>query len=194
MDGTIAEIRMFAGNFAPRNWAYCAGQLEAISQNQALFSLVGTIYGGDGRTTFALPDFRGRAPVGTGHGPGLTNRVLGSRYGYEDHTLTVAEMPSHTHTAVVTGSPSATAAVNAGSTGTSNNPEGNYWGPAGLGQSIYSDSAAVEMASDAVQITSITGLGITNSVTGGSNGFSISQPSLVMNFIICVVGIYPSRN
>src|SRR5215510_651071 len=100
MEGTIGEIRMFAGNFAPRNWAFCAGQLMSISQNTALFSLLGTTYGGNGQTTFALPDFRGRVAVGTGQGPGLPNITLGEVSGEPTHTLISTEMPSHTHALV----------------------------------------------------------------------------------------------
>ena len=97
MEGTMATIVMFAGNFAPRTWALCQGQLLAISSNSALFSLLGVTYGGDGRTTFGLPDLRGRVPVGTGSGPGFTNRLLGARSGVEYNNLTVAHLPAHTH-------------------------------------------------------------------------------------------------
>ena len=93
----VGEIRMFAGNFAPRGWAYCDGQLLAVSQNDALFSLFGTIYGGDGRTTFGLPDLRGRFPIHAGQGPGLSNRRLGSKGGAETVTVTANQLPSHTH-------------------------------------------------------------------------------------------------
>ena len=95
----VGEIRMFAGNFAPRGWAFCDGQLLAVSQNDALFSLLGTIYGGDGRTTFGLPDMRGRIPIHAGHGPGLSERRLGAKGGAEQVTLTVNQMPSHGHPA-----------------------------------------------------------------------------------------------
>ena len=91
----VGEIRMFAGNFAPRGWAFCDGQLLAVSQNDALFSLLGTIYGGDGRTTFGLPDLRGRIPIHMGHGPGLSERRLGAKGGEEKVTLTVNQLPSH---------------------------------------------------------------------------------------------------
>ena len=94
----VAEIRIFAGNFAPRNWAFCNGQLLPISQNTALFSLIGTTYGGDGRTTTALPNLQGRAPMHAGRGPGLTDRRLGQKGGVETVTLSEAQMPNHTHT------------------------------------------------------------------------------------------------
>ena len=99
MDPFIGQIILFAGNFAPRGWALCDGQLLPIAQNQALFSILGTIYGGDGRTTFALPDLRGRAAVHAGNGPGLTPRPLGRKAGREAHT----EVPSHTHNIAVGG-------------------------------------------------------------------------------------------
>jgi microcystin-dependent protein len=93
----VGEIRMFAGNFAPRGWAFCDGQLLAVAQNDALFSLLGTIYGGDGRTTFGLPDLRGRVPIHAGSGPGLSPRRLGEKGGQEDVTLSLNELPQHDH-------------------------------------------------------------------------------------------------
>src|SRR5215211_5950019 len=97
MEGYIAEIRLFAGNFAPRGWAFCYGQILSIAQNTALFSLLGTTYGGNGQTTFALPDFRSRVPVGAGTGPGLANISLGEVSGHETVTLLLNQMPVHTH-------------------------------------------------------------------------------------------------
>ncbi|MCP3973971.1 MAG: phage tail protein [bacterium] len=97
-DPYLGEISWFAGNFAPRGWALCNGQLLQISQNPALFSVLGTTYGGDGRTTFALPDMRGRSPIHMGTGPGLSNRRLGERGGSETTTISVANLPAHTHT------------------------------------------------------------------------------------------------
>src|SRR6476660_4017904 len=101
MEGTIAEIRLFAGNFAPRSWAFCAGQILSIAQNTALFALLGTTYGGNGQTTFALPDFRGRIAVGTGSGPGLPIMDLGEVAGEPTHTLITTEMPAHNHTVAI---------------------------------------------------------------------------------------------
>ena len=112
----IGEIRLFAGNFAPRGWALCDGQLLAINQRQALFSILGTMYGGDGRTTFGLPDLRGRVPVHAGEGPGLTKRSLGQKGGAETHVLTVHEMPSHAHQAMGSADP-----------GKQSSPLGNVW-------------------------------------------------------------------
>ena len=96
-DPFVGEIRMFAGSFAPRSYALCDGQLMAVSQNDALFSLLGTMYGGDGRTTFGLPELRGRVPIHQGQGPGLSNRRIGQRSGSETATVSVAQMPGHTH-------------------------------------------------------------------------------------------------
>jgi microcystin-dependent protein len=100
MDEYIGTISLFAGNFAPKNWALCNGQILYIQQNNALFAILGITYGGDGKTTFALPDLRGRVPIGVGQGTGLTNRELGKVGGEEAVTLTTAQIPSHTHTHV----------------------------------------------------------------------------------------------
>ena len=107
-DPFVGEIRMFAGNFAPRGWAFCDGQLLAVSQNDALFSLFGTIYGGDRRTTFGLPDLRGRVPVHEGNGPGLSDVRLGAKGGAETVTLTTQEIPPHSHTVKAYSSPGST--------------------------------------------------------------------------------------
>ena len=167
----IAEIRIFAGNFAPRGWAFCTGQLLPISQNTALFSLIGTTYGGDGRTTTALPNLQGRAPVHPGRGPGLTSRRLGQRGGVEDVTLTEAQMPNHNHTVNASGRP-----VNAQNPTTS-----TYWGN-GNSQYASASSNIVAMASNM----------LTN--TGGSQAHNNMQPYIAINFIIALVGLYPSRS
>jgi len=168
----VGEIRMFAGNFAPRGWAFCDGQLLAVSQNDALFSLLGTIYGGDGRTTFGLPDLRGRIPIHAGHGPGLSERRLGSKGGAEQVTLTVNQNPSHRHDAFA----SATGA-------SSGNPAGNVSANAAP-TNVYSTALALQqnMSSAAV------------SETGGSRSHTNLMPFLCVHFIIALVGIYPSRH
>ncbi len=167
----IAEIRIFAGNFAPRGWAFCDGQLLPISENSALFSLVGTTYGGDGRTTFGLPDLRGRVPMHAGNGPGLSDRRLGQKGGAETETLTVNQMPSHTHTA-------------RGSNQTANTakPEGHTWA-VDVADSTYTDTAPdVNMNAQAV------------ASTGGSQAHGNVQPYRVVSYIIALQGLFPSRN
>ncbi len=165
----IAEIRIFAGNFAIRNWAFCDGQLLQISQNTALFALVGTVYGGDGRTTFGLPDMRGRAPMHPGNGPGLTPRSLGERGGTETETLTAGQLPSHTHSL---------RGVDADAQDT--DPTGSRL--ATSNEDNYHDMAAPNVAMSSL-------------ATGSFNGQSHDnmQPYLTLNFIIALVGIFPSR-
>ncbi|PYT00799.1 MAG: phage tail protein [Acidobacteria bacterium] len=171
----LGEIVMFAGNFAPRGWAFCQGQLLSIAQNTALFSILGTTYGGNGQTTFALPDFRGRVPMGTGQGPGLSPRTLGEESGTETVTLLSTQMPAHTHTASAQLHASTLAADDT-------LPAGNF--PADGGS--YRTTTDTTMNANAVTVT--------NGISGGSQPFSIVQPYLVINFIIAIEGIFPSRN
>lgn len=168
----IAEIRIFAGNFAPRGWALCDGQLLPIAQNAALFSLIGTTYGGDGRTTTALPDLRGRAPMHPGRGPGLTPRQLGQATGAPTVTLTEAQLPSHGHDQWATGA--------AGD----DDPGPSVMPARADGAALYSadGQALVEAAEGAV------------SATGGGQAHANDQPWLGLNFIIALVGLFPSRN
>ncbi len=173
----MATIVMFAGNFAPRNWAFCQGQLLSIAQNTALFSLIGTIYGGDGRTTFALPDFRGRVPVGEGQGPGLSDYQLGQMSGTEQSTLTVAQMPSHTHQI------SAQVAVSNGN-GTTDE----------AGNNVLATTAGNNYAAPAAANGNLGGVSAKEAPAGGSQPFSNMQPYLAMNFVICMQGIFPSRS
>lgn len=168
----IAEIRIFAGNFAPRSWAFCDGQLLPISQNTALFSLVGTTYGGDGRTTLALPNLEGRLPMHPGRGPGLTDRRLGQRGGTEQVTLTEAQMPNHNHT------PLGDATIS-----NSNDPADKRWARPFGGGNLYANSGnQVDMSEDALE------------PAGGSQPHDNLMPFLVMNFIIALQGLYPSRS
>ena len=168
----LGEIRMFAGNFAPKGWAFCQGQLLLIAQNQALFALLGTTYGGDGRTTFALPDLRGRAPIGFGQGPGLSYKDLGQQFGTETVTLTTAQMPAHSHT------------VNAVTTeGNQNLPTNSLPANTKTLDKEYSDANA----NTTMKATMVN-------PTGGSQPFGVSQPSLGVNFIIALQGVFPSRN
>jgi len=167
MYGLIGEIRLFAGNFAPRDWAFCDGQLLEIQNNTALFSILGTIYGGDGRVTFALPNLKGKVAMGDGVGPGLSSRRLGQRGGIEQVRLTATEMPSHTHNLQ---------GYNNG--GGTNNPTSAF--PAEGSDDIYKEDVNVSM-------------GATNSA-GGNEGHENRQPFLVTNYIICTYGEYPSRS
>jgi len=169
-------IFMFAGNFAPRGYALCAGQILPIAQNTALFSLLGTTYGGNGQTTFALPDLRGRSPIGQGQGPGLSNIDLGEVAGAENTTLTNVNMPMHNHPLL--GDPGDA------SVGT---PGGNTLANSGSAQSgglpIYSSNAPT---------TPLNGQSIGSA--GGNQPFPIRSPYLGINYIIAVEGIFPSRN
>ncbi|MEQ8910250.1 MAG: tail fiber protein [Vicingaceae bacterium] len=177
----IGEISMFGGNFAPRNWAFCNGQLLAISSNTALFSILGTTYGGDGRTTFALPDLRGRAAIHAGNGPGLSDRRLGSRAGTETNSMTVGQMPSHNHMA--SGTFSLNAARNPQD---SSNPSGNSLGAANIYDSNVAPSVSLKEGS-------ITGtINVLNN--GGGQPINNMQPYLACNYIIALYGIFPSRS
>jgi microcystin-dependent protein len=166
----VGEIRMFAGNFAPRGWAFCDGQLLAVSQNDALFSLFGTTYGGDGRTTFGLPDMRGRVPIHAGAGPGLTNRRLGAKGGSEKVTLTVNQMPSHTHQLKA-------------STQTADD--------AAPGGKVTAQSDTRLYIND-TPVVAMNGASITN--VGGSGSHDNMIPFLCIHFIVALFGVYPSRS
>jgi len=165
----IGEIRMFAGNFAPQGWAFCDGQLLAISQNDALFSLFGTQYGGDGRTTFGLPELRGRVPIHIGSGPGQSPRNIGHKAGDEQVTVVANEIANHSH---AFSSSTAAAGDTSPISNTAATPSGAY---------IYSDGTTVDMNSAA--ITS----------TGGGQAHSNLMPTLCIHFIVALFGTYPSR-
>ena len=182
MEGFLGEVRIFAGNFAPRSWAFCEGQLLPISQNSALFSIIGTIYGGDGRTTFALPDLRGRVPVGSGNGPGLSSYRQGAKGGRESVVLTTAQLPSHNHGATLKF-------FNA--PGDTNNPNNAYFsgtGPVSGGTFVLSfnnDTGSTQaFASDTFHATN----------TGGSQSIDLRQPWIAIYYIIALQGTYPSRS
>lgn len=176
----IGEVRMFAGNFAPKNWAFCQGQTIAITSNTALFSILATTYGGNGTTTFMLPDLQGRVCIGAGNGPGLSPYALGEKGGTENVTLTLQQMPAHIHAAAGTVSPW----VNAGS-GDESNPNNEYNAISTIGD-LYSDSRNTTMGPSPVTAT------ISNA--GGNGPHSNQQPYLGMNYVICMYGVYPSRN
>ena len=168
----IGEIRMFAGNFAPSGWAKCEGQLLSIAQNAALFSILGTTYGGDGQTTFGLPDLRGRVPLGPGTGPGLSPRSLGQKSGNETNTMSVAQMPAHSHTinAVIAD-------------GNQSTPTGNLLAGTKLLDPEYSNASNTTTMNSAM---------VGN--TGNSQSINNMQPYQSVTFIIALVGVFPSPN
>jgi len=173
----IGEIRIFGGTFAPNGWALCQGQLLPIAQNTALFSLLGTTYGGDGRTTFALPDLRGRVVMGFGQGPGLQDYVQGQTGGAETATLTTQQMPAHSHAVAATETQSTT------------DPKGAV--PANTAPPTPGTAPKVYGANPDGKTT------MNNAMigqTGGNQPFGVQQPYLVINYIIALNGIYPSRS
>lgn len=176
MDPFLGEIRVFGGNFAPRGWAYCNGQLMSIQQNTALFSLLGTMYGGDGKTTFALPNLMGRAPMHQGQSPGGSPYTIGEESGVATVTLTGAEAPIHAHAAMANSQ-----------TGTTTNPEGAVWaktpGSRGVQPTpIYTASPSVPMNPLAL------------APAGGSGAHNNMQPYLGIGFVIALQGVYPPRS
>ena len=177
----LGEVQIFAGNFAPRDWAFCDGQLLPIAQNTALFSLLGTTYGGDGRTTFGLPDLRGRAAMHPGRGPGLASRRLGEKVGTETVTLTTAQIPSHSHT----GTTSTTKIDLSTNVGTSDTSDGQH-----IGNHL---GAFNEDATPDAKLGGVTS-GTTINNTGGGQPHNNMQPSTTVNYIIALIGIYPSRS
>ena len=187
MDEFLGTIKIFGFNFAPRGWATCQGQILPIAQNTALFSLLGTTYGGNGQTTFALPDLRGRTAVGMGQGPGLSSYDIGQVGGTENTTLLVTQMPAHTHAPTL----AVTAALHAeGINGTDNNPNGKMLA-SGTGIYVAPDVANNRtMAAESIVVTS----SLTLATAGNSQPFSILQPYLGVNYSICLEGIFPPRN
>lgn len=172
VEAFTGEIRMFAGTFPPRDWAFCDGQLLPISQHQALYSILGTHYGGDGRSTFGLPDLRGRVPLHAGNEPDLTSRRLGQQGGREKVTLDESQMPAHTHTTVTKASSSTRSEI-------APDARNAYWGPGS-----YTNDSNVNMAMDAV---------VTNA-SGGGKPVSNVQPFTAINFIICLDSVFPPRS
>lgn len=171
----LGEIKMFAGNFAPTGWALCDGQLLPIAQNQALFALLGTTYGGDGITTFALPDLRGRVPIHAGTGTGLSARQLGEMGGQESVVLTTQQLPSHTHTATIAADSTVS---------TTDSPQRALPARNAASTPSYGTSANSTLASTAVAVGS----------TGGGQAHPNMQPYTCVYFIIALQGIFPSRN
>lgn len=185
MEPFIGQIMMFGGNFAPRGWALCNGQLLAISSNTALFSIIGTFYGGDGRTTFGLPDLRGRMPISYGDGPGLQAFRIGQKGGSESHTLNQAEMPVHNHSGV-------------GLSGhlLANEDDGTDADPNNKNVGVSESATLFNAQPNTVQTGAGPNIAITGNTSnaGGSIPFSIRNPYQAVNFVIALQGIFPSRN
>lgn len=170
-DPFVAEIRIFPFNFAPRGWSFCNGQLLPISQNTALFSILGTYYGGDGKSTFALPDMQGNAPMQWGDGPGLSPHSLGEMSGSENVTLLASEIPSHNHSVLGQATP----------LGGSANPSGNSYSRPASGNLYASTGTVVAMADIAI------------TPSGADQPHNNMQPYLTLNFCIALQGIFPPR-
>jgi microcystin-dependent protein len=180
MEGVMAVVTMVAYDFAPKNWAYCDGQLMSIAQNTALFSLLGTTYGGNGVQTFALPDLRGRIPVGVGQGPGLSTYTLGEVTGTESATMTINNMPPHTHNGTIIVTPKG------GNSADESNAAGNWPGQVDNGYTATPTPATFMQGPNIISSTIGT--------AGGNQPFSLLSPYLTLNFVICMYGIFPSRN
>ncbi|WP_341907950.1 tail fiber protein [Fluviicola taffensis] len=178
MEGYIGEIRMFGGNFSPGSWNFCDGSLQSIAVYTALFSIIGTIYGGDGQQTFALPDFRGRIPVGTGQGPGLPRYDLGQVSGSENVTLTSQTMPMHSHITNIA------IRIPAYSEQGAADPNGAILASVTNAYTNQSTDSLLAPFSSPVTLQPV----------GGGIPFSVMQPYLALNYIICMEGIFPSRN
>jgi len=179
MDSYIGSITIFAFNWAPMSWALCNGALLQIVQNQPLYALIGTTYGGDGRTNFNLPNLCGRAPVSLGTLQGGGSYVVGQQFGCEQMALSQNQLPAHTHTVAINASDAQATAMK---------PTSNYWAKGYASAQVpqvanYTNTKNVTMASDAVTVSTV----------GGGAQFSMAQPSLVLNFAICLSGLFPVR-
>lgn len=188
----IGEVRLFAGNFAPRNWAFCHGQLIAIRQNTALFSILGTTYGGDGINTFALPNFINHVGIGVGNGLGLSERVLGEKGGEKNVTLLTHEMPSHTHETELTGQPklkvsSSPATQTAPITGSS------IAQPGFLVNGSFAPTMGVNLEEPTLELNANIDMKLRTQASGGSIPHNNMQPYIGMNYVICLYGIFPPR-
>jgi microcystin-dependent protein len=180
MEGVIGYTTCFAGNFAPKNWSLCQGQVINIASNTALFSILGTTYGGNGTTTFALPDLRGRTVVGAGTGPGLSTYTLGQAGGTTQVTLTPAQMAAHVHPVAIT------ATQNTANAGSAPNPGGGVFAATTNGGLAYAGAPSTYM--QAFQGT------ITMTPAGSGVPFGIQNPVLGLNYIVCMYGVFPARN
>lgn len=175
MDAYIGDIRLFAGSYAPVGWILCNGTLLSISEYDAVFAVIGTTYGGDGVTTFAVPDLRGRLPVGQGNGPGLTPRVLGQAFGSESVTLLSSQIPSHSH-----------ALMASSATATASSPAANVFAQNGT------DNIYTPLPATGPQPQTFNAASVQNS--GGTQAHDNIMPTTAINYIMCLAGIFPSRN
>ena len=171
----IGQITMFGGNFAPRSYAFCSGQILSIAQNTALFSILGTTYGGNGQTTFALPNLQGRVPIHPGQGAGLSNYSLGQQSGTESTTLLIGNLPAHNHPATVTSNASSGSASDT-------LPTGNFL----AADNQYKNTSNTTLNANAVTVAV--------GATGGGQPINNLQPYLCINFLIALQGVFPSRN
>jgi microcystin-dependent protein len=186
----LASVCIFAGNFAPQGFAFTNGQIMAISQNTALFSLLGTTYGGNGVNTFALPDTRGRVIVGPGQGPGLSNYELGQMGGAETVSLTLAQLPAHSHSANTTVNVSATA-YGQSAVGNSDGPGANSWAAKPRAGQYSSAAPNVSMSAGSI-LASATASTVVGSA-GGGQPVDVRQPYLALNYVIAIYGVFPAR-
>lgn len=170
MEAYLGEIRMFAGNYAPVGWALCDGSTLPISEYEPLYSLLGTTYGGDGQTTFAVPDLRGRIPIGQGAGPGLTSRPLASLGGTETVSLTASNLPMHNHVVLANKEPGTVATV-----------QSEIWAANSINQ-FFQGAATAQMAASTI------------TAAGGNQPHANMMPFQVISFIICTNGLYPQQN
>jgi len=205
MEGTVGEIRAFAGNFAPRTWMFCQGQQMSLSQYQVLYAVIGTTYGGDGMNTFKLPNIASRIVVGAGQGVGLSAYSLGQMNGEENHTLTSSELPMHNHQIAPTFSTTA-ASVNislnaVASAGAELSPVGNYLAQDSSGtDNVYASPAnspnLVDLNINAAQVSNLSPPipNVTIGIAGSSLPHNNIQPVLAVSYIICIEGLFPSRN
>jgi microcystin-dependent protein len=176
MDPFVGQLMCVGFNFAPKGYAFCDGKLQSIQQNAALFSLLGTTYGGDGRTTFALPDLRGRSPIGMGNGPGLNPVVQGEASGAQQVTLLTSQIPAHNHILAASNTATSTA-------------------PSGLVPATTNDTAiGAEVSAYGTATPGVTLAANACGLAGGNQPFSIMNPYLGLNWIIALQGIFPSRN
>ena len=196
MNPLLGQIIMFAGNFAPSNWAFCQGQILQISEYTALFSILGTTYGGNGRTTFALPDLRGRAPIHSGRAPGLSTYNLGEKGGLEQVVLNIAQMPEHSHTTGDIASEDQHILLSSAAAVNETPKEGDVPAVANFPGSITAQNVkSFGPPTNVVNGQTISGnAGLTISNTGGGASHENRQPYLVINYIICIIGDYPPRN